>query len=95
MVTFLEKIKRSVQKWCKERTARIESKRQTALDVEAWETVQVMEFNGRLYVSVNDIPMFDIDDVRGSLSDAVARARQNYKDWKKIYPRLSVYGYRF
>ena len=70
--------------WHEERAERIEAERQAQLDAEAREAVQVMEFNGRLYVSVSGVPLFDIDDVRGSLTDAVTKARTNYKKWKEV-----------
>lgn len=80
---ILDEIKKRLQVWHEQRAASIEYKRQTQLDAEAREAVQIMEFNGRVYVSVNGIPMFDIDDVSGSMIDIVTKARQNYKDWKE------------
>lgn len=84
MSNFLEEIKKRIQVWHEERAERIEAERQAQLDAEAREAVQVMEFNGRLYVSVSGVPLFDIDDVRGSLTDAVTKARTNYKKWKEV-----------
>ena len=83
MSNFLEEIKKRIQVWHEQRAKCIEAERQALLDAEAREAVQVMEFNGRVYVSVNGIPMFDIDDVSGSVIDIVTKARQNYKDWKE------------
>nr|DAN47091.1 MAG TPA: hypothetical protein [Caudoviricetes sp.] len=80
---ILDEIKKRLQVWHEQRAASIEYKRQTQLDAETREAVQIMEFNGRVYVSVNGIPMFDIDDVSGSMIDIVTKARQNYKDWKE------------
>lgn len=80
---ILDEIKKRLQVWHEQRAAGIEYKRQTQLDAEAREVVQIMEFNGRVYVSVNGIPMFDIDDVSGSMIDIVTKARQNYKDWRE------------
>ena len=80
---ILDEIKKRLQVWHEQRAASIEYNRQTQLDAEAREAVQIMEFNGRVYVSVNGIPMFDIDDVSGSMIDIVTKARQNYKDWKE------------
>ena len=84
MSNFLEEIKKRIQVWHEERAERIEAERQAQLDAEAREAVQVMEFNGRLYVSVSGVPLFDIDDVKGSLTDAVTKARTNYKKWKEV-----------
>ncbi|AFJ08947.1 hypothetical protein PI172_1811 [Prevotella intermedia] len=82
MSNFLEEIKRRIQVWHEQRAASIEYKRQTQLDAEAREVVQVMEFNGELYACVNGVPLFGVGDINGTLPEAVAKARQNYKDWK-------------
>lgn len=83
MSNFLEEIKRRIQVWRKQHAERIETVRQAALDAEARETVQVMEFNGRLYICVNSKPLFDIDIFKDSVAEVIANARQNYKDWKE------------
>ncbi|OWP34009.1 hypothetical protein CBG55_07710 [Prevotella intermedia] len=89
---ILDEIKKRLQVWHEQRAASIEYKRQTQLDAEAREVVQIMEFNGRVYVSVNGIPMFDIDDVSGSMIDIVTKARQNYKDWReeKLWEKTGI-----
>jgi hypothetical protein len=83
MSNFLEEIKKRLQVWHEQRAASIEYKRQTQLDAEAREAVQVMEFNGELYACVNGVPLFGVGDIKGTLPEAVAHARQNYKDWKE------------
>lgn len=83
MATFLDKLKKRLQTWHEERADRMESKRQAQLDAEAREAVQVMEFNGNLYVSVYGIPLFGEDDIHEDFTEAVATARENYKDWKE------------
>lgn len=83
MSNFLEEIKRRIQVWHEKRAERIEAERQAQLDAEAREAVQVMEFNGRLYICVNGKPLFDIDIFKNSVGEAVAKARLNYKDWKE------------
>ncbi|PMC23333.1 hypothetical protein CJ231_10255 [Hoylesella buccalis] len=83
MSNFLEEIKRRFQVWHEKRAERIEAERQAQLDVEARNAVQVMEFNGELYACVNGVPLFGVSDINGTLPEAVAKARQNYKDWKE------------
>lgn len=83
MVTFLEKLKKRLQTWHEERADRMQSKRQARLDAEAREAVQVMEFNGELYVSVHGIPLFGQSDLSDDLTEAVASGRTAYKDWKE------------
>lgn len=80
---ILDEIKKYLQVWHEQRAASIEYKRQTQLDAEAREAVQVMEFNGELYACVNGVPLFGVGDINGTLPEAVAKARQNYKDWKE------------
>lgn len=83
MSNLLEEIKRRFQVWHEKRAERIEAERQAQLDVEARNAVQVMEFNGELYACVNGVPLFGVSDINGTLPEAVAKARQNYKDWKE------------
>lgn len=80
---ILDEIKKRLQVWHEQRAASIEYKRQVQLDAEAREAVQVMEFNGELYACVNGVPLFGVGDIKGTLPEAVAHARQNYKDWKE------------
>lgn len=81
MVTLLEEIKKRIQVWHEERADRMENKRQALLDAEAREAVQVMEFNGELFVSMNGVPLLAVCDLNETLPEAVSHARQNYKDW--------------
>ena len=83
MNKFFEELKKRIQVWHEKRAERIEAERQAQLDVEARHAVQVMEFNGELYACVNGIPLFGVSDINGTLPEAVAKARQNYKDWKE------------
>ena len=83
MATFLDKLKKRLQTWHEERADRMQNKRQARLDAEAREAVQVMEFNGELYVSVHGIPLFGQSDFSDDLLEAVASGRKAYKDWKE------------
>ena len=80
---ILDELKKRLQVWHEQRAASIEYKRQIQLDVEAREVVQVMEFNGRLYICVHGKPLFDIDIFKGSVAEVVANGRRAYKDWKE------------
>ena len=83
MRKFFETLRKKLQVWHERRAERIEAERQALLDVEARNAVQVMEFNGELYACVNGVPLFGVSDINGTLPEAVAKARQNYKDWKE------------
>lgn len=92
MATFLDKLKKRLQTWHEERADRMQNKRQARLDAEAREAVQVMEFNGELYVSVHGIPLFGESDFSDDLTEAVASGRKAYKDWKeeKLWERTGT-----
>ena len=92
MATFLDKLKKRLQTWHEERADRMQNKRQARLDAEAREAVQVMEFNGELYVSVHGIPLFGQSDLSDDLTEAVAAGRKAYKDWKeeKLWERTGT-----
>ena len=83
MNRFFETLKKKLQVWHEERAERIEATRQAQLDAEAREAVQVMEFNGRLYISVTGKPLFDIDIFKDSVAEVVASGRRTYKDWRE------------
>ena len=92
MATFLDKLKKRLQTWHEERADRMQNKQQARLDAEAREAVQVMEFNGELYVSVHGIPLFGQSDLSDDLPEAVASGRKAYKDWKeeKLWERTGT-----
>ena len=92
MSNFLEEIKRRIQVWHEKRAERIEAERQAQLDVEARNAVQVMEFNGELYICVHGTPLFGVSDINGTLPECVAKARRNYKDLKeeKLWERNGI-----
>lgn len=92
MRKFFETLRKKLQVWHERRAERIEAERQAQLDVEARHAVQVMEFNGELYACVNGVPLFGVGDIKGTLPEAVAKARQNYKDWKeeKLWERNGI-----
>lgn len=92
MSNFLEALRKKLQVWHEGRAARIEAERQARLDVEAREAVQVMEFNGKLYICVDGKPLFDIDIFRNSVAEVVACGRRTYKGWKeeKLWERNGI-----
>ena len=83
MSNFFETLRKKLQVWHEQRADRIEAERQALLDAEARKAVQVMEFNGELFACVNGVPLFGVGDIKGTLPEAVAKARQNYKDWRE------------
>lgn len=83
MEKIIETIKKKLQTWHEQRAERLEAARQLRLDAEARRVVQVMEFNGELYVSVHGVPLFGKEALKGEFAAAVKGAREVYKDWKE------------
>lgn len=95
MKKIIETVKKRLQTWHEERAKRIEAERQSRLDAEARRAVQVMEFNGDIYVSVNGVPLFSEEELAGiSLPSLVNIGRKTYKDWKeeKLWERGATDG---
>lgn len=94
MKTFIETIKKKLQAWHENRAARLEEARRSRLDAEARKVVQVMEFNGELYVSVHGVPLLDKDAICGDFAVAVNGAREIYKKWKeeKLWESGTTHG---
>lgn len=83
MENFIETLKKQLQVWHERRAEKLESKRQSNLDAESRRVVQVMEFNGELYVSIYGVPFLGKCALQGDFADAVKVARETYKDWKE------------
>lgn len=83
MTKIFETVRKKLQVWHEQRAEKLEAARQERLDAEARRVVQVMEFNGELYVSFDGIPILGHDTISGQFAAAVKDARQTYKDWKE------------
>lgn len=84
MKKIIGTVKKQLRKWHDERAKRIEAERQSRLDAEARLAVQVMEFKGDIYVSVNGVPLFSEEALDGIfLPTLVDSGRKTYKDWKE------------
>ncbi|WP_028910019.1 hypothetical protein [Prevotella sp. AGR2160] len=83
MKNFYEMLKKRIQIWHEEHAEKIEAQRQAELDAEARSKIQVMEFNGNLYVCVYGIPLFGEDDIKDTFAKAVENGRKNFKDWQE------------
>lgn len=83
MENFIETLKKRLQAWHEERAEKQEAKRQARLDAESRKVIQVMEYNGELYVSAFGVPLLGKDAIAGQFAAAVKDARQTYKDWKE------------
>lgn len=70
--------KRLHEQYCASR----HQKRVQYLDNLSCENLNVTEFNGRLYISYNGIPVVRVDDLKGKAPDILAQSREDYLLWK-------------
>ena len=83
MKAFLKKIQQLLKEWRKKRDLLKECKLDAMLYAEAQDVVQVMEYNGNMFLSVNGVPVVGVEDLKTPLVDAIIHARMNYKSWKE------------
>ncbi len=60
-------------------------KRAQYLDNLSCEKINVMEFNGRMYVSYNGVPIVRIEDLKVKAPELLAQAREDYLAWKEKF----------
>lgn len=85
MAKIFETLKKKLQVWHEERADKLEAARQARLDAEARRTINVVEYNGEVYLSFEGIPLVDIDYVKmeGGIPWLTEEVRNTYKDWKE------------
>lgn len=49
---------------------------------DALETLQVMEFNGKLYIAYDGVPIISADLINMDLPEALIEARETYGEYK-------------
>lgn len=57
-------------------------KRTRKLDILSCETINVMEFNGRLYVAFDGVPIVRVDDLKVNTPELLAQSREDFLAWK-------------
>lgn len=62
-------------------TAR-QQKRVQHLDNLSCESINVTEFNGRLYIAYNGVPIVRVDDLKVKAPELLAQSREDYLAWK-------------
>lgn len=75
----------SIRQWWSEqkksrqimRAAKVQSRREQM----SCEIINVMEFNGKLYVSHNGAPIVPIDNLNVEISTILAQSRRDYLAW--------------
>lgn len=81
----LETLKKKLQVWHEQRADNLEAARQARLDAESRRVINVVEYNGEVYLSFDGIPLVDIDYVKmeGGIPWLTEEVRRTYKDWKE------------
>ncbi len=62
-----------------------QQKRNRSLAKTSWEKINVIEFEGRIYIAYNDIPIVRVDDLKVKVPELIAQAREDYLLWKEKF----------
>lgn len=58
-----------------------QKKREQYLAKTSWEDINVIEFNGRIYISYQDVPIVRVDNLKVEATELLAQAREDYVAW--------------
>lgn len=72
---WLKRIKERSQATCQER-------RTKQLENISCKSINVIEFNGRLYIAHDGVPIVRVDDLKAKAPDVLAQAREDYLAWR-------------
>lgn len=86
---LLSQIKQWWSDFAKEREEIQAAKKQKALEHMSCEVVNVMEFNGKLYVSYNGAPVVPVENLNVTVEKLLVQSRKSYLDWQ------TKFGYRY
>lgn len=57
-------------------------KRSRYLDNLSCDAINVIEFNGRLHIAYEGVPIVRVDDLKGKVPELLAQSREDYLAWK-------------
>lgn len=86
---LLKQIKQWWSDFVKDREEKQAVKKQKALERMSCEVVNVMEFNGKLYVSYNGVPVVPVENLNVTVEKLLVQSRKSYLDWQ------TKFGYRY
>lgn len=72
---WLKRIKERSQAACQKRRAK-------QLENISCKSINVIEFNGRLYIAHDGVPIVRVDGLKTKASDVLAQAREDYLAWR-------------
>lgn len=67
--------------------AQKELKRQNSLKRLSCTDINVVEFNGRLYIAYQGVPVVRVDDLKVKAPELLSQAREDYLMWKELFDR--------
>ena len=79
---LLEQIKQWWSDFVKDREEKQAVKKQKALERMSCEVVNVMEFDGKLYVSHNGVPVVPVESLNITVEKLLAQSRKSYLAWQ-------------
>ena len=79
---LLEQIKQWWSELVKEYEEKQATKKQKALERMSCEVINVMEFDGKLYVSYNGVPMVPVESLNMTVEKLLAQSRKSYLAWQ-------------
>lgn len=82
-MNMIESLKAWLCAWSTERKARNAEQRKRALARESEVVIQAREFNGEVYLCVNNEPIVPADGLSWDLPTALAVARDSWFKWKE------------
>lgn len=64
-----------------------QKKREQNLAKISWEDINVIEFNGRIYITYQDVPVVRVDDLKVKAPELLAQAREDYLAWRDKFDK--------
>lgn len=75
IAAWLKRIKEKEQANKKERRAK-------ELENFSCKAINVVEFNGRLYIAYKGMPIVRVDDLKQKVPETLSQSREDYLEWK-------------
>lgn len=83
MINFKE----NFSAWLKEHSEKRAAKRNAMKQRIVNESINVVEYNGTLYFSHNNIPLIPVDDLKGKVTDVLPKSRAIVITWAEANER--------
>ena len=73
--------------WLSNRNINKEAKREHELNCLSCDSINVMEYDGKLYISHNGVPIVNADCLSVGITDALVESRKGYLSWKNKFDK--------